>query len=133
MTTPDQRLFRALIENAADESLNPADEWEQEMAKWFFYTDEYEMLHKWIYDAPGDGFRERMEHLWRDIEDNPEKAEAYRKDLRKAGVNQERNVRLHYGPAPPPSDEWRKHNEQMNALRWKTNPQEKDKDTGRFK
>ena len=109
MTTPDERLFRALIDNAADESLNHSDEWEQEMAKWFFYTDEYELLHRWIYDAPGDGFRERLELLWRDIEDNPERATEYRNDLRKLGVNQERNVRLHRDSGVLP-DSWYEQN-----------------------
>lgn len=119
MTTPDERLFRALIDNAADESLNPSNEWEQEMAKWFFYTPEYELLHMWIYNTTGDGFREKLELLWEDIDSNPTNSTKYRLELRKLGVNQERNVRLHYGPAPPPSDEWRKHNAEMNSLRVK--------------
>ena len=95
MTTPDERLFRALIDNAADESLNPADEWEQEMAKWFFYTDEYEMLHKWVYDATGERFRGELELLWEDIEANPDNAITYRSQLRKLGVNRERCSRFH--------------------------------------
>jgi hypothetical protein len=127
VTEAEERLFRALIENAADESLNPADEWEQEMAKWFFYTDEYDFIHEWLYDCPGDGYREKMEHLWETCKGDPEMARKLRMELRKIGVNQERNARLHYGPAPPPTDEWRLHNAQMNALR------EKDKDTGRYK
>ena len=95
MKTSDESLFRALIDNAADESLNPDDEWEQEMAKWFFYTDEYDMLHRWIYDVSGDGFRERLEVLWEDITINPENVTIYRRELRKLGVNRERCSRFH--------------------------------------
>jgi hypothetical protein len=122
MTDPEERLWRALIDNAADDSLNPGDEWNQEIAKWFFYTEEYELLHKWVYDVPGDGFRERLEILWDDCSDDPALARKYRLDLRKLGVNQERNVRLHYGPAPPASEKWL----ESNAMR------DRD-DNGRYK
>jgi len=122
MATPDERLFRALIDNAADESLNPSDEWEQEMAKWFFYTPEYELLHMWIYNTTGDGFREELELLWEDIESNPTNSTKYRLELRKLGVNQERNVRLHRDKGVELPDSWY----ERNALKQRD-------DKGRYK
>jgi hypothetical protein len=122
MTEAEERLFRALIENAADESLNPADEWEQEMAKWFFYTDEYDFIHEWLYDCPGDGYREKMEHLWETCKGDPELARNLRMELRKTGVNRERNARLHYDKSPPLPDSW-----------YESNASKERDDTGRYK
>jgi len=110
VTEAEERIFRALIENAADESLNPADEWEQEMAKWFFYSEPFEFLHKWIYDCPGDGYRERLEVLWEECETDPSLARKYRLELRKTGLNQERNARLHYDKPHPMPDSWYENN-----------------------
>jgi hypothetical protein len=110
MTDAEERLFRALIENAADESLNPTDEWEQEMARWFFYGDEYEFLHQWLYDCPGNGYREKLEYLWMVCENDPEMSRKYRLELRKTGVNSERNARLHYDKSKPLPNSWHESN-----------------------
>ena len=108
--TPEDRLFAGIIDNAVDASLNPKDEYEQEMAKWFFYTDTYETLYFLLYDVSGDGFLSKMESLWEDIEKYPRLAPEYRHLLRKSGVNMGRNRRLHTGKSSELSDEWRENN-----------------------
>ena len=92
------------------------------MAKWFFYTSEYELLHMWIYNTTGDGFREKLELLWEDIDNNPTNSTKYRLELRKLGVNQERNVRLHRDSGVELPDSWY----ERNALKQRD-------DKGRYK
>ena len=72
-------LWRAVINNAVDCSLDMRDPGlQQEEIDWF-YTDHYDLLYKLCYGVSGDSLRERLEPLWEDIERHPLNAAKYRR------------------------------------------------------
>ena len=72
-------LWRAVIDNAIDHSLNMADPGKQQEDIDWFYSDHYETMYKICYGVSGDALRERLEPLWEDTELHPANSVAYRR------------------------------------------------------
>ena len=87
-------LFRAMIDNAIDCSLNMKDPGlQQEEIDWF-YTDNYSIMHKLCWGNNGRSLREKLEVLWADIELHPEMATKYRRIFNPMGGDAEVRKRV---------------------------------------